>query len=213
MPELQQERQFQKRDVAYKARISDILGSSLIKDGLSAGYIELNGVKASRVNIIATLVYKIEQSQGYAGAVIDDGTGRLSLRSFENLDVFSKADVGDAVLVICRIREFNNEKYASLEILKKIRDAGWLNLRKLELEKKKDASGDITAQNKPSNEDAIGASEEIYLLVKRLDDGNGAQVDEVIKNSSRDDAESIVNSLLVSGDIFEISPGRVKVLE
>lgn len=204
---------FQKRDVAYKVWISDILNGILIKEGLSVGYIKLNGINASRVNIIATLVYKIEQAQGYAGAVIDDGTGRLSLRSFENLDVFSKVDVGDAVLVVCRIREFNNEKYASLEILKKIRDARWLNLRKLELEKKKTANDAVIAQNKPSNENAVGASEEVYMLVKKLDDGNGALVEDVIKNSGRDDAESIVNGLLVSGDIFEISPGRVKVLE
>jgi len=213
MPELQQERQFQKRDVAYKVGISDILNGSLIKEGLSAGYIRLNGANASRVNIIATLVYKIEQWQGYAGAVIDDGTGRLSLRSFENTDAFSKVDVGDAVLVVCRIREFNNEKYASLEILKKIRDTRWLNLRKMELEKKKDANAAVIAQNNPSNETSIAASEEIYLLIKSLDGGNGAPVEDVIKNSKRDDAENIVNSLLVSGDIFEISHGRVKVLE
>lgn len=213
MPELQQERQFQKRDVAYKVRISDILNGSLIKEGLSAGYIKLDGANASRVSIIATLVYKIEQAQGYAGAVIDDGTGRLSVRSFENLEVFSKVDVGDAVLVVCRIREFNNEKYASLEILKKIRDVGWLNLRKLELEKKKGTKDDSIKQDNPSNEEVIGASEEVYLLIKKMDAGNGVPVGDVIKSSGRDDAESIVNSLLVSGDVFEISPGRVKVLE
>lgn len=213
MPELQQERQFQKRDVAYKARISDILEGSLIKEGLSAGYIKLSGANASRVNIIATLVYKIEQGQGYAGAVVDDGTGRLSLRSFENPNAFSKAEVGDVVLVVCRIREFSNEKYASLEILKKIRDARWLSLRKMELERKNAANDAAIPKNKSSGETPIAASEEVYLLIKRLDDGNGVPVEDVIKNSKRDDAESIVNSLLVSGDIFEISPGRVKVLE
>ena len=108
MPELEQ-KSFQ-RQVAYKIRISDILNGSFIKDEISAGYIKLNDANVSRVNIIATVVYKAEQPST-SNALIDDGTGKILLRSFENSRIFSKADVGDAVLLIGKIREFNNERY------------------------------------------------------------------------------------------------------
>src|SRR3989338_595545 len=133
MPELE-EKTFQKRQVAYKAKILDIASCNFTKDELSAGYIKLRGVNVSRVNIIATVVYKYEQTLGYNIAVIDDGTGRIPLRIFDNNSTFSKMDIGDAILVIGKIREFNNEKYVVPEILKKINSVGWINVRKLELE-------------------------------------------------------------------------------
>src|SRR3989338_2288900 len=106
MPESQK---FQ-RQIAYKLRIADILEGQFTKDDISAGYIKLNGISVSRVNVICTLVYKQEQAGSYSSAVIDDGTGIISMRSFES-DSFSKFDVGDVILVIGRIREFSNEKY------------------------------------------------------------------------------------------------------
>src|SRR3989344_4182018 len=128
MPESQK---FQ-RQIAYKLRIADILEGQFTKDDISAGYIKLNGINISRVNVISTLVYKQEQAGNYSSAVIDDGTGKISLRSFEP-DAFSKVDVGDILLVVGRIREFNNEKYVIPEITRKLESIEWLNLRRLEL--------------------------------------------------------------------------------
>ena len=90
------------------------------------------GLKVSRVNIIAAMIYKSEDFN-YSSAVIDDGTGRIQLRSFENNAYFSKIDVGDIVLIIGKIREFNNEKYIVPEILKRINNAKWVDVRRLEL--------------------------------------------------------------------------------
>ena len=93
---------FQKRNVACKARISDILNSRFVKDDVSAGFIIIGGINVYRVNVIANFVYKSEQANS-STAVIDDGTGRISLRAFESKDIFSKADIGDFVLVIGRV--------------------------------------------------------------------------------------------------------------
>lgn len=211
MPELEQ-KTFQKRLIAYKIRISDIIDESFTKDELSAGYIKLNKVYISRVNVIATIVYKAEDLN-YANAVIDDGTGRISLRSFENNETFSKIDVGEVVLVIGKIREFNNEKYIAPEILKKIIDFGWVNVRKMELK-------NPVVNDAPKNEGkvieeitTVDLNEKIYLLIKELDNGDGADVDEIIKSANDSGAENIVNKLLESGDIFEIKPGKLKILE
>ena len=85
-----------KRLVAYKVRISDIVNNSLSSDEFFSGYIRLNGINISRINVIATVVHK-SQSTNYANVVIDDGTGKILLRSFENKDIFSKVEIGDAI--------------------------------------------------------------------------------------------------------------------
>ena len=132
MPDLEQ-KSFQKRQVAYKVWISDILNSNFMKDETSAGYIKINEVVVSRVNLIATVVYKADQEQNLSSVMIDDGTGKILLKSFENFAAFSKVDVGDMILLVGRIREFSNEKYIMPEILKKLNDIGWMIVRKLEL--------------------------------------------------------------------------------
>ena len=210
MPEL--EKTFQKRQIAYKARVSDILNCSFSKDELSAGYIKLNGLNVSRVNVIANIVYKSGDDQNYNSALIDDGTGKILLRTFENTNLFAKADVGDVVLVIGKIREYNNERYILPEIVRKLEKFEWMNLRKIELK-----DNVIEQAKEPVNEaveeSAKNIGEEIYLLIKKFDDGDGAAIEDVIKESNNPDAEKIISRLLENGDVFEIKPGKLKVLE
>lgn len=177
------EKIFQKRLIAYKLDISSILS-------LDSNF--------SRINLIATIVQKNE-SQNFASAIVDDGTGKILLRSFDNSRIFSKADIGDSVLIIGKVREFNNEKYVIPEIIKNLDNFGWMNVRKLEL--------------KNRVEENLGLHEDIYTLIRKFDLGEGADIDEVIKNSGNKDTETSINKLLENGNIFEIKPGRLKVLE
>lgn len=211
MPELQQNT-FQKRQVAYKVRITDILDNPFVKDNNSAGCININRVNVFRVNIIATIVFKSEDLS-YANVVIDDGTGRLALRSFENKEIFSKADVGDSVLVVGRVREFNGEKYITPEILRKIGNIQWTDVRRIEFEKMvKQEIFENTGKNLV--QDFVeNSNEEVYLLIKKLDNGDGAPIDEIVKNCSNSKVEDVINKLLKSGNIFEVKPGKLKVLE
>ena len=212
MPESEQ-KTFQKRQVAYKVRISDILNSNFMKDELSAGFIKINDIVVSRVNLIATVVYKTEEEQNPNNVMIDDGTGKIILKTFEAFLPFSKIDVGDMVLVIGKIREFKNEKYIIPEILKKLHNSLWNNVRQFELkdlalvEQKEEKLEEVVENILPTS------SENIYLLIKEIDAGDGVDIDDIIKKSGLDDAESVINRLLENGDIFEIKPGRVKVLE
>lgn len=202
---------FQKRNVACKARISDILNGRFVRDDASAGYIIIGGANVYRVNIIANFVYKSEQSNS-SNAVIDDGTGKISLRAFENKNIFSKAEVGDFVLVIGRVREFSNERYIVPEIVKKIDHIEWVSLRKLELKNIGFENFKVNGEA-PAAEAPPAVSEEVYSLIKSLDNGNGADFDAVIKNSRNEGAEDAIGRLLESGDVFEIKPGKLKVLE
>lgn len=212
MPELEQ-KSYQ-RQIAYKVSIFDILNGNFTKDEFSAGYINLNGLNISRTNIIATIVYKSDQNSSYASAVIDDGTGRISLRSFENNIIFSKADIGDVVLVIGKIRDFNSEKYIIPEIIKKINNFAWVDVRKLELRKRISIDDDYNKDEvKDSSEEINDSNEEVYSIIKRLDKGDGVPIDDIIKSSNNSKVENIINKLLENGEIFEIKSGMVKVLE
>ncbi|MBI3035161.1 hypothetical protein HYY71_02460 [Candidatus Woesearchaeota archaeon] len=209
MPELEQKK-FQ-RLTAYKVRISDILSGSFVRDDILAGYIKLNGINVSRVNIIATVVYKPESS-GFSSAVIDDGTGRMQLRSFENINIFSSIEVGDAVLVVGKIRDFNDEKYLIPEILKKINNFEWMNVRKLELGSR-GIGIEVKNSDKIVEDTSTGTADEIYSLIKKLDAGEGVSVEDLIKKADNSKAEAVINRLLENGDIFEVMPGKLKVLE
>ena len=52
-----------------------------------------------------------------------------------------------------------------------------------------------------------------YSLIKKLDKGEGVTFEDVIKNSATSKAETIITKLLENGDVFEIKPGKLKVLE
>lgn len=210
-----EQKSFQKRQIAFKVRISDLLNGFFEKDEASAGFIRLGNFNVSRVNIISALVYKSGQDQNFPSGIIDDGTGKILLRAFENGNLFSKVDVGDLVLVIGRIREYNGERYIIPEIIRKLDNQLWTAVRKLEIE----IIG-YPQQSKQANEPqkvpvqaVSGSYDVLYSLIKKLDNGEGVAIDEVIKDSKTEDAEHIINRLLENGDIFEIKPGRIKVLE
>lgn len=207
---MQELEQRSKRQVAYKVTISDISKGNLVKDDFFV-YIRLGNNNISRVNLIATIVYKSEEL-GYASAIIDDGTGRISLRNFENSQFFSRFDIGDIVSVIGKVREFSNEKYVLPEILKKMNDIRWINVRKLEL-KYGLVEDETNVKIEHKEEKFNNLNEEIYLLIKRLDTGDGVFINDIIKNSNNREVDKIVNKLLESGDVFEIKPGKIKVLE
>jgi len=192
------------RQVAYKVLISDIVNSPI-----SDGQISLNENKVARVNVIAYSVYKPEGDN--MSMVIDDGTGKINLRAFESTVMFSKIEVGDIVLVVGRIREFNNERYIMPEIVKRIDNPEWINLRKIELGKNKI----ISVEDVPEAEIKASTSprEEVYAIIRNLDTGDGVSFEDVISKSKNPDAEKMINALLQNGDVFEIRPGRLKVLE
>ena len=218
------EQVFQKRQVAHKLRIQDVIESPYVKQEgeWSPNYIEWGGVQVSRVNIIGVVVFADAEDNAVKSITIDDGTGKILVRSFDELYTFSNAQVGDMVLLIGRVREYNNEKYIMAEIVKHI-DKQWVEVRKLEL-------GGLamvvpaspTHQEVETNKEAAAVPQEaveesatdvLLNLIREHDKGEGAATEEIIAQSNNGDAEKIITSLLLEGEIFEVKPGRLKVLE
>lgn len=204
------EQVFQKRQTAYKIRIGDMLNAKYIKtEGLNPNYLEIYGKEISRINIVGVVVLKSEQDN-YKTMVIDDGTGKIIARAFEHNALLDKIGISDVVIIIGRPREFANEKYILIEIIKKI-DPIWAKARKLELEKIENKSNSLGVS--PTKERiAASSAGEIVKLIKELDKGDGVSIEEI---SSKDisDCDKMIDTLLKKGDIFEIKPGKLKVLE
>ncbi len=208
----------QKRQIAYKVKINDILKGEYIKEEGEwvPNYIKIENKKVSRINLMAVVVSKQNlENTNYQSLLIDDGSGKISIRSFEEQDNFNNINVGDFVLVIGRPREYFNEKYIVSEILKKIEDKLWVEVRKLELEKetKEQVKSEVVDKEEEIEEQADDINKKIFKLIKKIDIGEGADFQEVITKSNTNKAEEIITKLLEQGEVFEIKPGKLKVLE
>ena len=207
------EQVFQKRQTAYKIRIKNILDSRYIKtEGFAPNYLEINTQEVSRINIMGVVVQKSELDN-YKTLIIDDGTGKISARVFENDTLLDIIDVGNIVLIIGRPREFSSEKYLLIETIKKINHS-WARVRKLELEKNWKKSDSFSDNNSSIEEGVIdsGPTSKIVKLIKELDKGYGVTIEELSSRNIKD-IDKTLNMLLKKGDLFEIKPGKLKVLE
>ncbi len=218
-------KQSQKRQIAYKIKINDILRGEYVKEEEEwmPNYIKIDNKKVSRVNLIAVVVSKrnLENSNHYE-LITDDGSGKILVRSFEENNNFEGIGVGDPVLIIGRPREYLNERYIVSEILKKIDNQLWIELRKLEIENKKEEITineiDEEEREKRNNQELNANLErdiniKIFELIKEMDKGDGADIEDVITKANIERIEEIIEGLLKEGDIFEINRGKLKVLE
>ncbi len=215
----------QKRQVAYKLKINDILKGEYVKEEGEwvPNYIKVGDKKVSRVNLMAVVVSKQDlENTNFQNLLIDDGSGKISIRSFEEGTNFDDINVGDFVFVIGRPREYFNEKYIVSEILKTIDDQKWVEVRKLELEGKGKvkeevniAESEVVEKEENVEEEQTGddINKKIFALIKEIDIGEGADTQEVITKSNIDEAEGIITKLLEQGEVFEIKPGKLKILE
>lgn len=224
MPE-QQPNQIQQRQVAYKAKISDLVnGKYIVNDGWQPNYLELrNGKRISRVNLMGTIISKNPELD-FNSLVIDDGTGNVALRLFEGEnELLQRFNVGDVVLVIGRPRKFGQETYVVPEIIKPIENKNWVLLRRLELDKEPNENKIRSEKIKPKlkkpespskkETDSENISLKAINAIKKIDKGDGADTEEIVKCLNCGDAEDIIVALLREGEIFELRPGKLKVLE
>lgn len=212
-----------KRQVAYKASIGLINRSRFVqREGWEPSTIVApNGKEMGRVNVFGLITQVNEEDNNKRSLVLTDHTGNLILRTFDNDQILAKVNIGDKVNVIGKPRQFNNQTYINAEIIRKVTDNDWLTLRKKEL--------DILEKNIPefqaakptpeprieTKEEAVeegNPSEKILELIINLDNGEGANMQEVITKSKMSNAEAIINTLLETGEIYEIKRGKIKVL-
>jgi len=217
----------QKRQIACKARIADLINGKYIKEeGWTPNYIiTKQGKHISRINLIGTIISKGDSGKDYQSLIIDDGSGNISLRAFEKNEAINNTEIGDVIIVIGRPREYGSEKYIVPEIIKKINNNKWINVRKIELEiedlkttelpakEEKVIIESIESESVKQTKSIINNPQIVYETVKKLDSGQGVNIDKIIKKTGIKEAEEIIKKFLMEGEMFEISPGKIKILE
>lgn len=207
------EEQIQPRQIAYKVKIGDLSkGEYIEQEGWLPNFIRLDGKQISRVNIIASVIDK--QIGGSLSTItIDDGSGNIQVRAFNEDSVkLDNVEIGDIILAIGRPRKYGNRFFISYEIVKKI-DPLWAKVRQKELKINNEEIAKI--ENVKEDKDNFYQNKKIVLdLIRNIDDGNGANINDIISNSKLNykKAEDIIQELIKAGEIYENIAGRVKLL-
>ncbi|MFH1439003.1 MAG: hypothetical protein ABIG89_00420 [Candidatus Woesearchaeota archaeon] len=216
-------------------KLSDISRGEYVKvnEDFSPDHIVVDNKKVSRVNVIGIVIDR-ELNDRFKTLNIDDGSSSITLRDFDNKNNFDEFNIGEIVKVIAKPRMFNEQIYLVVEIIKKLKDRKWIELRRIQLEKtsehivtepEKTRKSNSVCNNKETN---IIGTEEIIIdepesthenkieklisIIKNLDKSDGAEIEDVIAESKLDNCEDIIKNLIKEGEVFEIRPGRIKVL-
>lgn len=203
------------RQTAIKVSIKSLIdGDYVQREGWNPNFIRTAYGEVSRANVMAVVTQELDD-----GYLLDDGSGQMKMKTFEEK---AKINIGTPVQVIGRPRVYAGELFLNYEIVKKI-DPAWLEFRKEELKSMN------PVVESPQNKIVEAEGEEVHVktsseniftkvidMIRSFDKNNGGQgadVGAVIAELEDSETEHVVNSLLEEGEIFEIRPGRVKVLE
>lgn len=199
--------EFKKRNVAYKIRIGDILKGKPVSEEAKFLFLDLNGKKVVRVNILANCVDKFiqEGEKKYASLTLDDASGQIKVKAFgEDIEFLKKVSQGDTLQLIGNIREWNQELYILPEVIKSV-DPRWLLVRKLEIQRSKE---DIPDEKTSTLRDKI------MKLIRSSEENGGVEMEKIIMDTEakENSVKDIIKRLLEEGLIYEPRPGRIRWL-
>lgn len=197
-----------KRHVAYKLRIGQILQGNQVFEEAKLKYIEADGKKISRVNLIANVVDKFSQDgeKKYGSLMLDDATGQIAVKFFgDGVAQLEEFQQGDTLLVIGLLRSWQNQAYITPEIIKK-KDPEYLLVRKLEIE----------AEQKPSlsREKVAALKDNILTMIKNSEESGGLEIEKIILElkESPENINKEIRRLLEDGMVYEPRPGKLRYL-
>ncbi len=189
--------------IARKLWIKDIREGSWQGESLS-----VKQLNVFRVNLVATVVQKFSSEDGqYVFLVLDDTSETIRVKAWRR-DVSKLREIseGDIVNIFGGVQEYQGEVYLSPIIIRKMENPNWELLRVAELSRKAAA---------PVENEKPKPSVDFKELIKKLDAGMGASLDDLIKVSgmTRDEVVSRLRILMNDGEVYEPEPKRLKVLE
>jgi len=227
------------RQTAYKVSIGLLLSSKISFTEERFDHLDINGKKVMRVSLVANIIEKyVSDNKPYATFTLDDGTGQIRAKFFEDINLLEDINVGDTVLLVGWLRHFNDELYLQPEIVKKL-DVRWIIARKLELER--DYGRNVMQIQQPRQEmeqsfpRANEYNEEVTVHEEKIEMSKEEKpkkehnlkddiLDLVTKNNEGIDIEKIILSLnypvaeinsaitelIEEGKIYEPQPGRIR---
>lgn len=206
------------RLVAYKVWVSDLVTSPYIKTSgeFESNYVEIKEKQVSRVNLIGTIVNKSEtENKNYVSLVLDDGSEQIRIKAWrEDVKILEKFNVGECVLVIGKVKNYNDETYILPEIVKQI-DINWELARKLELMKNygKPVEHKFVQEAKeesPAVEEITFSSsnlrKDVLNLIEKYEEKSGITLEELKTELHKSIKEiyDIIEELIKEGQVYNI---------
>jgi len=155
----------QKRLTARRALAEDLVnGKYYTREGFQSNYlITPRGQRISRVKIVGTVATKfVNDEESYAFIVLDDGTETIRAKFFQDLGDYEKVDEGDLVMVIGKLREYEDEIYINPEVVREVEDPNLMTLNLSEvvrelarLKKDKEKMEELKEENPDGYEDML----------------------------------------------------------
>ena len=226
---------FAPRQTAYKLRISQLLSgkytpSTSEKEPHS---LTLHNLKVSRVNLIGHVTEKyLKDDHTYASLLLDDGSGKITVKAWkEDVSLLEPVHVGELVLIIGKIREYNANLYLVPEVAAPLPNLLWAKHRTLELKHlyseppafvtlsepaslKEETAFSLTEEKVTNEGYGLNNRQKIIDLIEKLDTNNGADQQTIINQSylPKEEALSIIQTLIKEGEIFELHPGKLRTV-
>ena len=215
----------QGRQTAYKIWISDLLNGEYHKEAgeWDPNYVLARNKKISRANIIASVIDVFSNEDGgYKNIEIDDGSGKIKVKAWkDDVKIIENIRIGYLVLLIGRVREFDNEIYLTPEIVKTLQNSSWAKLRRLELVKE---YGEPLLKQEVKNAENSSESQPVFAekftenlrqKILRIVGGEEEMTyDDLINESGLDEEEvkNIVKELIKEGEIYTPRPGFIRAI-
>lgn len=139
------------RDVAHRIWIKDIKSNTYFEkeSELEPNYILIDNKKISRVYLIATVLQTFEnENLTYSNIVVDDGSSDIRIKAWkDDIKLISNLKIGDLILVIGKVKKYEDEVYIIPEIVKNV-NPNWEIVHKLSLLDKKSETKEISTELK-----------------------------------------------------------------
>jgi RPA family protein len=217
------------RQPARKVRILDLMGGTWVKkEGMEPSFVTTPyGEDVARARILGTVVAKFVSEDGNFGSLtLDDGSDTMRAKCFKELDPLEKAEIGDLVDVIGKVREYNEEVYLMPETILKV-EPNWELLRRLELIRKlrgfkkpaqpagpakeapQQAPGE-KAQEPDGGKDSGALRKKILKMIESRDEG--MEFREIMEKAGAPEpqVEAVLNDILSEGICYEPTPGKIR---
>ena len=215
------------RQTAQITSIKELInGKYVIQEGWKPNYVQTNFRKLVRVNIIGIIVDKPNPYQ----FIMDDGSASILVIDFNQRKKTTTLKVGNPVLVIGRPRQAEKDLFIASEIATSdqlIKQPLWIVKRKEDLKKlesnlvQKIDSEEVLVEDldetisdgelvQPISGNVTG--DDIIVFMRKKDSGDGVSIDEIVDYFGQE-ADDVILTLMSMGEVYEIKPGRIKILE
>lgn len=212
------------RLIAYKLWLSNLKEENFVQrvGEFESSYVLLNNKQITRINIIADVVSKFNSEDGnYVTVTIDDGSAQVRIKTWrEDTRILNNISHGDIILLIGKIKKYNDEVYILPEIVKKVSPNEEL-LRRLELIKE---YGLPETENIHQEKEQEAVYEEISFssndlrnqllnLIEKYEEKLGISLEEIKQELHVNllEINKVLEELVKEGQIYEVK-GKYRLL-